>query len=221
MNTKETHIYSLQEVGTDDIRYIGKANKLNKRLTCHLSRGRKGLLSYCSRWIKGVLDRGSNIEIKEIDKVLLKDWEFWEKHYISLYKSWGFNLTNLTNGGIGTNWNNFTKERREEIRKYYKPIPPSRKGIPLTQEQLDKLAIARAKGHKTCRENRSEVNKKIIDSKRKNGTLQFKKHSIPDTKIGEICKSYIEGIPMYRIAEKLLVSGHTIKLILVKENIIK
>jgi hypothetical protein len=35
-----------------------------------------------------------------IDCVPYHEWEFWEKHYISLYFSWGFNLSNISMGGI-------------------------------------------------------------------------------------------------------------------------
>lgn len=36
-----------------------------------------------------------------LDTVNVCDWQFWEIHYISLMKSFGFNLTNHTNGGGG------------------------------------------------------------------------------------------------------------------------
>ena len=41
------------------------------------------------------------LNIFELDYINEKDWKFWEKHYISLYKSWGFILTNKNNGGGG------------------------------------------------------------------------------------------------------------------------
>jgi hypothetical protein len=44
---------------------------------------------------------GKNIEFILIDKVDLHEWKFWEKHYISLFKTWGFKLENLNDGGGG------------------------------------------------------------------------------------------------------------------------
>ena len=46
---------------------------------------------------------GKNIEFVLIDQVSLYEWKFWEKYYISLFKTWGFKLENLNNGGGGPN----------------------------------------------------------------------------------------------------------------------
>lgn len=50
-------------------------------------------------WIKGLKKEGLKPILEIIDEVDKIEWKFWEKHYISLYKSWGFRLTNLTEGG--------------------------------------------------------------------------------------------------------------------------
>lgn len=47
------------------------------------------------------MNDGIKPEIILIDRVPHSEWQFWEKHYISLYRSWGFKLTNLTDGGDG------------------------------------------------------------------------------------------------------------------------
>jgi hypothetical protein len=39
-----------------------------------------------------------------IDEVPTKEWKFWERHYISLYKSWGFDLRNKVLGGNGSDF---------------------------------------------------------------------------------------------------------------------
>ena len=44
-----------------------------------------------------------------------REWEFWEEHYIWLYRSYGFKLTNLTFGGDGMS--NPSQETIEKIRK--------------------------------------------------------------------------------------------------------
>lgn len=49
---------------------------------------------------------GNNISIKEIDIVDTNNWRFWEKYYISLFKSWGFILKNKNNGGGGISFHN-------------------------------------------------------------------------------------------------------------------
>lgn len=44
---------------------------------------------------------GKDIEFVLIDQVVSSEWKFWEKYYISLFKTWGFKLKNLNNGGGG------------------------------------------------------------------------------------------------------------------------
>ena len=39
--------------------------------------------------------------LEEIDEIPTSEWKFWECHYISLYKSWGFILKNTNKGGGG------------------------------------------------------------------------------------------------------------------------
>jgi hypothetical protein len=73
-------------------------------------------------WLKGLLDSGVKPELMILDEVPIKEWEFWEIHYISLCKSWGFRLTNMTNGGecgSGIAWNKgLTKEMDERVKLY-------------------------------------------------------------------------------------------------------
>jgi len=71
---------------------------------------------------------GEDILMEEIDKIEEINWKFWEKHYISLFRSWGFKLDNKNNGGGGLNfhseiskdkirkkWDNKTKNEKNNI----------------------------------------------------------------------------------------------------------
>ena len=108
-----TSIYYLDK--SDDIPfYIGKSNNIRVRSNYHKNH------------------IGGNVRLVEIDQIPINEWKFWEKHYISLYKSWGFKLINKNDGGGGlTNrvitWGNkiskgnkgkkFSKETRQLIIK--------------------------------------------------------------------------------------------------------
>lgn len=70
---------------------------------------------------------GKNIKMVKIDIVKNQEWLFWEKHYVSLFKSWGFKLDNKNNGGGGS-----TKASKEKIKKL-KNI----KSIPILQYDLE------------------------------------------------------------------------------------
>ncbi len=93
-----TFIYALIDPRDNKVRYIGKANKPKYRLQAHLTDKTK--THKCS-WIKSLLKEDLKPELLIIDEVSFKEWQFWEQHYISLYKSWGFNLTNGNSGGYG------------------------------------------------------------------------------------------------------------------------
>lgn len=113
----KVYIYSL-EYPLGNVRYIGKTEDLTKRLNGHLNKLESSTHKVC--WIKGLKKEGKEPIMKVIDKVPKDNWPFWESHYISLFKSWGFKLTNLTLGGDGMS--NPTKEVREKISKSIKEV---------------------------------------------------------------------------------------------------
>ena len=95
------NIYSI-EYPEGNIRYIGKTKLLvEDRLLQHMKAAKCGVKSYSKDWLRSLLKQGNTPVIKTLDIVDESDWQFWEIYYISLYKSWGFSLTNHTVGGEG------------------------------------------------------------------------------------------------------------------------
>ena len=86
-----TYIYVIEK--DNKAIYIGKTTGFSVRLHYHRKRFGKDITWYF------------------IDEVGDDEWKFWEKHYISLFKSWGFELKNKNNGGGGPT------QYSEEIRK--------------------------------------------------------------------------------------------------------
>lgn len=107
----KTYIYSLCHPTTMEIRYIGKSGDLDRRLKTHL---RDKAKTHKTNWINSLVLNGLIPHIEIIDEVLLSEWEFWEKHYISLYKSWGINLTNMSSGGDGGDAGIEANEKRKK-----------------------------------------------------------------------------------------------------------
>ena len=97
--TNSTYIYILQDPRTGGVRYIGKSNNPSKRLSAHIQDNES---THKTRWIKSLKLNGLLPNLEIIDEIPEQEWQFWEMHYISLYKSWGFNLVNGDNGGLGT-----------------------------------------------------------------------------------------------------------------------
>lgn len=60
---------------------------------------------------------GDDILLIVLDEIPTKEWKFWEKYYISLFKSWGFKLENKNNGGGGPTTFISTPERNNKLRK--------------------------------------------------------------------------------------------------------
>ncbi len=87
-------IYILIDPITNEIRYIGRTKlSLKERLEDHIKQSFRRNTHKCA-WIRQIVKKGKQPIIEQIDEVLEKEKDFWEYHYISLYRSWGFSLTN-------------------------------------------------------------------------------------------------------------------------------
>lgn len=95
---RKVFIYALLDPDTKEIRYIGKANNIEKRLKSHLldSKTRNTPL-YC--WIRKLRSLGKIPEIKLIKETTSFDWQKKEISQIKFHIENGFNLLNLSKGG--------------------------------------------------------------------------------------------------------------------------
>lgn len=114
--------------GSDRV-YIGVTRgHIKKRLSSHISRAKnlkknKLVLSLKDSWLIGAINNGCEINIEELDVVKFSEFSFWEKYYISLFKMFGFKLTNGTDGGAGCWPRRISDEEKEAIRKRkHKPV---------------------------------------------------------------------------------------------------
>jgi hypothetical protein len=94
---------------------------------------------------------GANIIMETIDEVDTSNWIFWERYWISQFKTWGFNLVNKNDGGGGSTKCNFGPERGEKISIANKGLSKSHKGKPFTEEHKSKIKAKRS--HLKTREN--------------------------------------------------------------------
>lgn len=156
-----TNIYTLSDPRTGMVRYVGKANNHKRRLYLHTLKS-KQLKTHRDCWIYGLLSENKKPIIDVIDEVSIYEWQFWERHYISLYRSWGFDLTNSTDGGEGihnppeeirikmgirnkgnSHWlgRKHSNESIELIRQAKIGKPCKRKGIPRTEQEKRNISI--------------------------------------------------------------------------------
>lgn len=93
------YIYILRHPLTNKIRYVGKTNNIKKRLKNHINATRRGVKSHKNNWIKGLLNEGLKPKMEVIDEIDSDNWVWLEQYWIAQFKAWGFNLTNMTDGG--------------------------------------------------------------------------------------------------------------------------
>lgn len=111
---KYTHIYILIDPLNNQIRYIGKANNPKERYKNHKNRCRDKN-THKRNWINKLRLKGLYPEIEIIDKVLVSEWHYWEKFWISYYRFLGCNLVNHTFGGDGLTFGNQTSFKKGQI----------------------------------------------------------------------------------------------------------
>lgn len=108
---KYTYIYILIDPLTNQIRYVGKANNPQERYKNHKNRCRDKN-THKRNWINKLRLKSLYPEIEVIDKVLVSEWHYWEKFWISYYRFLGCNLVNYTSGGDGLTFGNKTSFKK-------------------------------------------------------------------------------------------------------------
>lgn len=123
-------IYTLSDPRTGLVRYVGATINTRIRLLNHC----KDIRQTRNRvWIKGLQEQGLKPEMVVIDEAFT-DWEFWEQYWIAQFKSWGFNLNNMTTGG--------DKGYERKIASSGKRMGGSKKGRKLCEETKRKMSSA-------------------------------------------------------------------------------
>lgn len=95
-------IYTLSHPITKEIRYVGKTKQkdITFRLKQHIVNAKSTKESYYSvNWIKKLIRQDLLPTIEVLDICNESNWQEYEIFWISQLKSWGFNLTNTSEGG--------------------------------------------------------------------------------------------------------------------------
>jgi len=123
-------IYALSDPRDNQVRYIGKANNPKDRYTNHFNSSRDKN-THKRNWINNIRKNGFRPELIIIDEVPKSEWQYWERFYISLFKTWGFNLVNYTFGGDGATFGNKGSWKKGNV--------PHNKGIPCSERTKQKI----------------------------------------------------------------------------------
>ena len=123
-----THTDSLQ------VRYVGKSNNPQKRYFKHCVISK--IKTHKNHWINKLLSENKKPILDVIDEVPIDNWIFWERYWIAQFRAWGFNLTNLTDGGDGCLYGN-----RTSFKKGHKSWNEGITHSDVTKEKLRKILI--------------------------------------------------------------------------------
>lgn len=123
---KTTFIYALCEPGTETIRYIGKADRPQRRLKRHLNES-INYKSYLGNWLRSLSGAPPTMEI--LDEVPDCQHEFWEREYIRVFRALGMRLVNTSDGGgagpcLRGDQNPMFGRTGEKSPRYKKRLPP-------------------------------------------------------------------------------------------------
>lgn len=183
--TSKHFIYYLQDPDVETKGYIGRAVNPLQRYWNHLCETdfKKFKPTLKRSWIKSLKNKNKKPILIIIDEVPCKEVVFWEEHYISLYKSWGFNLKNSILSGKGTfgpqtkEW----KENRSKAMMGHKVSDETRmkiskkllgrlcpnKGKSMSSEQKNKISET-LKGHSMSQKTKDKISKTLKDKRNKN-----------------------------------------------------
>ena len=123
-------IYGLVDPITGQLRYIGRSSSWMARPRAHSNPSKCSNSTHNSRWVRGLLEKNLRPNIVVIqafdDSSILNQAEI---HWIAYFRAMGCPLTNLTDGGFGTNgykqssehiskrsWGHIGKRRSDESR---------------------------------------------------------------------------------------------------------
>jgi hypothetical protein len=125
-----TYIYVLQHPLTGEVRYVGKTVDLSDRKKGHRIEGR----TRCDAWKRSLRREDLEPVLEVIETVPVgANWVDRERYWIHYYRQNGARLTNLTDGGEGTQGRNITDEYREKLSRAFK-------GRPIPQEQREQIS---------------------------------------------------------------------------------
>jgi hypothetical protein len=96
-----TYLYGLVDPRSRQLRYVGKANDLARRVRMHLWYARHGEETHKARWLRGLLAAGARPEPVPLDRVPLEGWQEAERALIAALRAAGVPLSNTAAGGEG------------------------------------------------------------------------------------------------------------------------
>ncbi len=212
---KTKFIYTLSDPLTKRVRYIGKTNNIKRRLSSHISNCSLATETKKNNWIISLLREGLIPTIEIIDELPENEINYYEIFYISLFKTWGFDLLNGTLGGDGFDWtgrkhnilsnekNRMNSPHRKSVAQYTLDDVLIKEYYSLKQAQVEtgtyKSHIAKVcnkiKSYQTAGGFKWKFIDKIIDGSFKQTKNRVVKYTKPrlDSRMKKVCVYNLDG----------------------------
>jgi group I intron endonuclease len=205
----KTFIYTLTDPRTNQVRYVGKSNKPNKRLSSHLGRTEK---NHKYSWLKQLENNGLKPILEIVDEVPSNEWRFWEQYWISQFRAWGFDLTNLTDGGEGFASGELNPAHLPHVKELRSKI---HKGKIISQEMKNKIS-EKLTGRKNPEHSKrmtgrvySEEHKKAVSVSLRGHRAILNEEQVKEIKT--IIANNVNNLTLQNIADMFGVTRSTIK----------
>lgn len=192
-------IYGLIDPNTNELRYVGYARNLQKRIMKHHSPSNLKKNTHKNAWIKSLLAKKQKADVWIIEQYeTSEELPQAEIEIIAYFKYIGCNLTNGTLGGDGGMGRKHTDE---ELKK----MSDAKIGKPASQYQID--AIRKTKANKPAW-NRNVSTSQEIRQKQSAAAIKHRGRSAEDIKI--IINMRENNIAYKQIAKIMHISTATI-----------
>jgi len=133
MDDRKVWIYGLIDPRNNEVKYVGKTFRLERRFKDHLNEKSNTLKT---AWIGKLKKLNLIPELFILDETNIEKCDNLEIYWICQMKTWGFSLKNMTNGGDGSYgvkpWNKGLKGIFHHTNESKKKMSDKRKGKELT-----------------------------------------------------------------------------------------
>lgn len=136
MGQEAITIYAILDPRSNAVRYVGKAVKLNKRISGHLKSAKDNVQGHTYSWIRSIIRDNLLPEFITLEIVNEEDWIEAEQFWIAYFKFLGARLTNKSIGGDGPHGCIPSEDTRAKMSK-------AQKGRKHTEETKIKMSVAK------------------------------------------------------------------------------